>query len=95
MAATTPFQSLLWGVSGTLGPLLTGLFLSAGSGRDVGLTLAAGCLLAALLALRLRRLPHPGPGRPGDSEESPDDDPDPARPEDDPDLDPALSAEAR
>jgi len=88
-------QSLLWGVSGTLGPLITGLFLSADLGGTWALTLAVGCLLAALLAMRLRRHLTPGQDGLGDSEESPDDDPDPARPEDDPDLDPALSAEAR
>ena len=48
------FQSVLWGVSGALGPLLTGVFLSASLGGLWTLTLAAGCVLAATIALRLR-----------------------------------------
>ncbi|MGB8022213.1 MAG: MFS transporter [Candidatus Nanopelagicales bacterium] len=49
------FQSMMWGLSGALGPLLTGAFLSAGRGRLWTLALAAGCGLAALMALGLRR----------------------------------------
>lgn len=49
------FQSMMWGVSGALGPLLTGAFLSAGRGRLWTLALAAGCGLAAAMALGLRR----------------------------------------
>jgi MFS family permease len=48
------FQSVLWGISGALGPLLTGVFLSASLGGLWTLTLAAGCVLAATIALRLR-----------------------------------------
>ena len=95
MAATTPSSHSCGGCPGPLGPLITGLFLSADLGGTWALTLAVGCLLAALLAMRLRRHLTPAQDGLGDSEESPDDDPDPARPEDDPDLDPALSAEAR
>ena len=90
------FQSLLWGVSGAIGPLITGLFLSADLGRAWTLTLTAGCLLAAFIALRMRH--HLTPGQDGlaedDSEDSPDDDPDPARPNTDPDLDPSYSVDA-
>lgn len=63
------FQSVLFGVSGALGPLLTGLFLSARLGGVWTATLAVGCLLAATIALRLRRQLTPlqdrGPGAPG------------------------------
>lgn len=48
------FQSVLWGVSGALGPVITGLFLSAEHGLTWTLTLALGCAVAALMALRLR-----------------------------------------
>jgi MFS family permease len=49
------FQSLLWGVSGALGPLLAGAFLARGAGIPWTFTLAVGCLVAGVLALRLRR----------------------------------------
>lgn len=50
------FQSILWGVSGALGPIITGVFLSdAGRGLQWTGSLAVGCALAAVLALRLRR----------------------------------------
>lgn len=49
------FQSMMWGLSSALGPLLTGAFLSAGRGRVWSLVLASGCGAAALVALRLRR----------------------------------------
>jgi MFS family permease len=49
------FQSLLWGVSGALGPLMTGAFFSAELDRQWTLVLAAGCGIAALIALRLRQ----------------------------------------
>ena len=48
------FQSVLWGVSGALGPVITGLFLSADHGLMWTLALALGCMLAALIALQLR-----------------------------------------
>jgi MFS family permease len=48
------FQSVLWGVSGALGPLLAGAFLGRSAGILWTLTLAVGCLVAALLALQLR-----------------------------------------
>jgi MFS family permease len=90
------FQSLLWGVSGAIGPLVTGLFLSADLGKAWALTLTAGCLLAAFIALRMRH--HLTPRQDGlaedDSEDSPDDDPDPARPNRDPDLDPSYPVDA-
>jgi MFS family permease len=90
------FQSVLWGVSGALGPLLTGAILSTGKGALWTMTLALGCLVAALIALRLRH--HLTPGQDGltedDSKGSPDDDPDPARPDRDPDLDPSYSVDA-
>jgi MFS family permease len=89
------FQSVLWGVSGALGPLLTGVLLGTWGGGAWTLTLAVGCLVAALLALHLRQYLTPGQDGLGQPAESPDDDPDPARPEGDPDLDPAFSAEAR
>lgn len=49
------FQSVMWGVSGALGPLLTGMLLSGGQGRLWTWSLALGCAAAALLALRLGR----------------------------------------
>jgi MFS family permease len=87
-------QSLLWGVSLALGPLITGLFLSADLGAAWALTLAAGCLLAAFIALRMRHHLTPGQDGLGASEDSPDEDPDPARPDGDPDLDPSYSVDA-
>jgi MFS family permease len=87
-------QSLLWGVSGALGPLITGLFLSADLGAAWALTLAAGCLLAAFIALRMRHHLTPAQDGLGESEDSPDEDPDPARPDGDPDLDPTYSVDA-
>jgi MFS family permease len=88
-------QSLLWGVSLALGPLITGLFLSADLGAAWALTLAAGCLLAAFIALRMR---HHLTARQDGLEESegttPDEDPDPAHPDGDPDLDPSYSVDA-
>ncbi len=89
------FQSVMWGVSMALGPLLTGAFLSTGHGSMWTLTLAAGCLVAALIALRLRQYLTPEQDGMAGSEESPDDDPDPARPDGDPSLDPAMSHEGR
>lgn len=47
-------QSLLWGVSGALGPLMTGAFFSAELDRQWTLVLAVGCGIAALIALQLR-----------------------------------------
>lgn len=95
------FQSVLWGVSGALGPLLTGAFLATEHGGLWTLTLATGCLFAALMALRLRS--HLTPGQDGlgtdDAEGPPQDDPDPdpypARPMGDPDLDPSLPVDTR
>lgn len=49
-------QSLLFGASGAIGPLVTGLFLSAGHGLLWALTLGLSCAVAALIILRLR--PH-------------------------------------
>jgi MFS family permease len=49
------FQSLLWGVSGALGPVITGAFLDADRGVAWTITLAGGCFLAAVIALLLRR----------------------------------------
>ncbi len=49
------FQSLLWGVSGALGPLLTGAFLAGGQARLWTGSLTIGCAVAALLAWRLQR----------------------------------------
>lgn len=49
------FQSVLWGVSGALGPMLTGILLSTWGGGVWTTTLALGCLVAALIALRLRQ----------------------------------------
>jgi MFS family permease len=79
------FQSVLWGVSGALGPLLTGVFLSSGQGALWVLTLTLGCLLAALLALRLREHLTPGQDGRGESQSAPDEDPD---------LDPTYSIDA-
>jgi MFS family permease len=47
-------MSVLWGLAGALGPLVTGVFLSLDQGRIWTLTLAGGCAVAALIALRLR-----------------------------------------
>ena len=89
------FQSLLWGVSGAIGPMITGLFfLSTELGAAWALTLATGCLVAALLALRMRQHLTPGQDGLGKSQGSPDEDPDPARPNGDPDLDPSYSVDA-
>jgi MFS family permease len=49
------FQSVLFGISGAMGPLLTGLFLSARLGGLWTMSLAVGCLGAGVIALRLRR----------------------------------------
>ncbi len=49
------FQSVLWGVSGAMGPLLTGVFLSARLAELWTVSLAVGCVVAAFIALRLRR----------------------------------------
>ncbi|MCU0263021.1 MAG: MFS transporter [Candidatus Nanopelagicales bacterium] len=89
------FQSVLWGVSGALGPLLTGVLLGSWGGLAWTLTLAAGCLVAALIALRLRRhLTAQQDGLTGPTG-SPDDEPEPALPQGDPSLGPAMSTEAR
>ena len=88
------FQSVLWGVSGALGPLLTGAFLASRRGALWTVTLAVGCLLASFIALRLRRHLTPGQDGRGETSTSPDDDPDPARPPGDPDRDPAYSIDA-
>ena len=64
------FQSVLWGVSGAIGPLLTGVFLASGHGALWVMTLSFGCLLAALLALRLRQHLTPGQDGLGESEGS-------------------------
>ena len=48
------FQSVLWGLAMSIGPLLTGAFLSRDLGRLWTLALALGCAFAALIALRLR-----------------------------------------
>ncbi len=89
------FQSVLWGLSGALGPVITGIFLGAELGGAWTLTLAAGCLLATLLALRLGH--HLTPGQDGRevTAEPPDDDPHPARDGGDPDLDPSRAVDAR
>ena len=91
------FQSLLWGVSGAIGPLITSLFFMSpelAMGGAWALTLVIGCLLAAILALRLRSHLTPGQDGTGASEDAPDEDPDPARPDSDPDLDPSYSMDA-
>ncbi len=49
------FQSILWGVSGAMGPLLTGVFLSARMAGLWTMALASGCVVAAVIALRLRQ----------------------------------------
>lgn len=49
------FQSIMWGISGAMGPLLTGMLLSGGGGHLWTTSLAAGCGAAALIASRLRR----------------------------------------
>ena len=49
------FQSVLWGVSGALGPVIAGIFLSANRGLLWALALALGCTVAALIALQLRQ----------------------------------------
>lgn len=57
------FQSVLWGVSGALGPLLTGVFLTFDLAGPWTAALASGCLVAAAIALRLR--PHLTPEQDG------------------------------
>ncbi len=57
------FQSVLWGVSGALGPLLTGVFMTFDLAGAWTATLALGCLVAAAIALRLR--PHLTPAQDG------------------------------
>jgi MFS family permease len=47
-------QSLVWGVSGALGPALTGLLLGAGLVAGWVVLVVGGCLVAAWLSLRLR-----------------------------------------
>ncbi|HYN57032.1 MAG TPA: MFS transporter [Motilibacterales bacterium] len=89
------FQSVLWGVSGALGPLLTGAFLASRRGALWTLTLAVGCLLASFIALRLRRHLTPEQDGTGDPTASPEDEPDPARPMGDPDPDPSLAEDVR
>lgn len=73
-------QSLLWGVAGSLGPLVSGVFLSRGLGVGWTAALAIGCLLGALLALRLGRFLTPEqeglvrddtPGEPSESQRAP------------------------
>lgn len=48
-------QSLVWGISGALGPALAGLLLGAGLVGVWAGVIVAGCLMAAGLALRMRR----------------------------------------
>lgn len=48
------FQSVLWGVSGALGPLFTGLFLQRNAAALWAGTLAVGCLAGSWLACGLR-----------------------------------------
>ena len=67
-------QSVLWGVAGSLGPLLSGLFLSRGLGLGWTLALSGGCLVGALLALRLGRFLTPA--QEGLADEGPQPDPD-------------------
>ena len=88
------FQSVLWGVSGALGPLLTGLFLSARMGGVWTATLAIGCLLAAVIALRLRQ--HLTPGQDGieAAGEPPDSDPDPIGPDGEAGMNPSIGRAA-
>jgi MFS family permease len=78
-------MSVLWGLSGALGPLLTGLFLSADHARAWTLTLAVGCLAAATISVGLRA--HLTPDQDGTGT-----DPTPHDPEDprEPDLGPSL-----
>ncbi len=47
-------QSLVWGVSGALGPALAGLLLGAGLVALWVGVVVGGCLVAGVLALRLR-----------------------------------------
>jgi MFS family permease len=80
------FQSVLWGVSGALGPLLTGAFLSSQLDGLWTLTLATGCLVAAGIALQLRRYLTPEQDGRGEATDDLDlGDPDP-----DPDLGPSV-----
>jgi MFS family permease len=68
-------QSLLWGVAGSLGPLMSGAFFARDLGTGWTAALAAGCLLGALLALRMGRFLTPeqeGLTRGDSPEETPD-----------------------
>jgi MFS family permease len=72
-------QSLLWGVAGAFGPLLAGQLLDRSLGMAWSIVLASGCLLGALLALRMGRsltpeqegLARDTPGEPSEAEREP------------------------
>ena len=74
-------QSLLWGVAGSMGPLLSGVFLSRSLGLAWTMALATGCLLGALLAVNLGRVLTPAQEGLVDDEPEPDPiDPAPVQP---------------
>ena len=52
-------SGLVWGVSGTIGPLIAGLFLAGGHGTAWTLTIAAGALVGGIGATTLRRVLTP------------------------------------
>jgi MFS family permease len=52
-------SGLVWGVSGTVGPLIAGLFLAGGHGVAWTLTIAIGALVGGLGATTLRRVLTP------------------------------------
>lgn len=68
-------HSVVFGVSGALGPLIAGAFLGHGQGGLWTITLAAGCAVAALLALSLRSRLTPGQDGRGSADEPPSPDP--------------------
>ena len=53
------FGSLSWSISGMLGPAIAGALLGAGLGALWITTVTAGCLIATLLALRIRAVLTP------------------------------------
>ena len=48
--------SIVWGLSGVVGPVLAGPLIGAANGMVWVATVVGGCLVASLVALSLRRL---------------------------------------
>ncbi|WP_410814717.1 MFS transporter [Micromonospora sp. 067-2] len=72
-------SSMIFGISGVIGPVTAGPLLGAADGRVWVATVVGGCLVASLVALSLRRLLSPEQdGRPTTAPASPDPAPAPA-----------------